>query len=283
MPKYKLSNNLYPFFCYYGGKWRTAKWYANPLYPNIIEPFAGAAGYSLRYPDHQVTLYDTDPAIFGIWDYLIKITPHEIRQLPINVTNVHDLSIPQEAKWLIGFWLNKGTSSPQAKPSAWMRGGTRPNSYWGEIIRERIANQVDRIKHWKVINQSYETANNIPATWFIDPPYQGPCGKHYVCKFEHYDLLSKWCQQRQGQTIVCEQAGATWLPFQHFRTIRTNPSKRGKSKSHEVMWTNLNICPLCIPVTLDHPQTIPHESVNEQTSVLPAAQLDSIQEWLPTT
>jgi hypothetical protein len=29
------------------------------------------------------------------------------------------LDVPQEAKWLIGFWLNKGTTSPCNIPGKW--------------------------------------------------------------------------------------------------------------------------------------------------------------------
>ena len=166
MPKMS-ANNLNPFFCYFGGKWRAAKRYPVPTCARIVEPFAGAAGYSLRYADLNVTLYDLDPAIYGTWDYLIKASADDIRQLPLDVEHVKDLSICQEAKWLIGFWLNKGSSQPYLSPSAWMRSGIRPNSYWGEVIRERIANQIDRIRHWKIINQSYELADDVEATWFI--------------------------------------------------------------------------------------------------------------------
>jgi site-specific DNA-adenine methylase len=52
---------LKPFFCYYGGKWRAAPHYPAPEHDRIIEPFAGAAGYSMRYPQKRVALYEKDP------------------------------------------------------------------------------------------------------------------------------------------------------------------------------------------------------------------------------
>lgn len=238
MPKINLlHNNLYPFFCYYGGKWRAAKRYPKPKHAHIIEPFAGAAGYSLRYPYLNVTLYDTDPAVYGVWSYLLKASKQDILALPLNVQHVDDLSVCQEAKWLIGFWLNKGSTAPSLTPSSWMRSGMRPNSQWGKVIRERIAHQIGSIKHWKVLNKSYEEANNTEATWFIDPPYQGACGKLYRCRFSEYDNLSRWCRSRKGQVIVCENVEATWLPFQPFSTIKTTPGSRGKSRSEEAIWT----------------------------------------------
>ena len=46
-----------PLFCYFGSKYRAAPHYPKPLYPHIIEPFAGAAGYSLllrQPPGHSL-------------------------------------------------------------------------------------------------------------------------------------------------------------------------------------------------------------------------------------
>ncbi len=60
-----------PFFSFYGSKWRDAPRHY-PAYSSIIEPFAGSAGYALRYADLQVTLCDADPVIVGVWSYLIN-------------------------------------------------------------------------------------------------------------------------------------------------------------------------------------------------------------------
>jgi site-specific DNA-adenine methylase len=228
-----------PFFCYYGGKYRAAKKYPTPKYSTIIESHAGAAGYATRYSDHKIILYEIDPTIAGLWSYLIKVTPSEIMSLPLDVENVDTLRITEEAKSLIGFWLNKGTTQPCKKPSAWCRSKIRPNSFWGETIRNRIASQVDAIRHWSVVNSSYEYAPNTKATWFVDPPYQNTCGQHYKYKKIDYSYLGKWCRERSGQVIACEYKGANWLPFKELATIKSNPSKRGKSYSSEVYWSNM--------------------------------------------
>jgi len=230
--------NLYPFFCYYGGKWRVGKRYPAPTKKTIIEPFAGAAGYSIRHHNLDVKLYDVDETICGLWDYLIKSSETEIRNLPTEVKHVDDHKIPQEAKWLIGFWLNKGTTRPNPTPSSWMRSGLRPNSFWGEAIKERIATQVKEIKHWEIHNSSYENCPDVDATWFVDPPYMGDCGRYYRHRLDEYEKLAKWCQSRQGQTIVCERKGADWLPFKPFAKIKSTPGSRGKSYSSEVIWEN---------------------------------------------
>lgn len=227
------------FFCYYGGKWTVAKRYPKPKYGKIIEPFAGGAGYSLRYAHLPVFLYDIDPIIFGIWSYLIKVTPQEIRRLPAQIENVDDFNIPQEAKWLIGFWLNKGTTTPQKKPSSWMKSMYRPKSHWGTMMREVIASQVEYIKHWKIFNQSYENAPDTTATWFVDPPYCGEHGKLYRCKFRDFKNLSVWCKHLQGLVIACEQFGADWLPFAPFAKIQAlKGSQKHDIFSQEVVWVS---------------------------------------------
>ena len=66
-------STMRPFFGFYGGKWRDApKYYPVPEYDTIVEPFAGSAGYSVRYGDRNVVLGEKDDIIFGVWDYLIR-------------------------------------------------------------------------------------------------------------------------------------------------------------------------------------------------------------------
>jgi len=94
-----------PFFTYYGGKWRAAPRYPAPRYSIIIEPFAGSAGYSLRYYDRQVVLVEKDPQIAALWRYLIKATASDFLNLPDvpEGMSVDDLNVCQEARYLIGF------------------------------------------------------------------------------------------------------------------------------------------------------------------------------------
>ncbi len=231
---------LRPFFCYYGGKWRAAPKYQQPIHDTLIEPFAGSAGYSCRNYTKKVILYDLDPVIAGVWDYLINTTSEEILSLPTTITHIDNMNLTQEQRWLIGFWLNKAGTSPGKSPSMWMRDYPCPGAWWGEIIRKRIADQLPYIKHWKIYNQSYDTAPDIEATWFIDPPYDNSAGAKYNFKFKAYPELAEFCKSRKGQAIVCEQEGATWLPFQFFSEIKSAEGKRGKSKSREAVWYNQN-------------------------------------------
>src|ERR1017187_10399378 len=97
----------------FGSKWRIAPRYPAPVCETIIEPFAGSAGYSLRYPHHQVRLYDLDAIVCGIWDYLIKVSEAEVMALPTDIRHVDELrGVPQEGRWVVGFWMNKGTTMP---------------------------------------------------------------------------------------------------------------------------------------------------------------------------
>jgi hypothetical protein len=255
-----------PFFSFFGSKWRVAPYYPKPTYSTIIEPFAGSVGYGLRYPDRKVRLYDADPIICSVWDYLIRVRPEEIRHLPFFVNHIDELDLPQEAKWLIGFWLNKGSVQPSKSPSKWMRDyqTRQPGcTYWSAAVVERIATQVPIIRHWTITQSSYANIPNQTASWFIDPPYQ-VAGRAYRFHDIDYPALGEWCRSRSGQTIVCENAGADWLPFRPFRTIKGLEGARGGKRSVEVIWTNDErpALPAAVPVGIWGPSSNADPVVN---------------------
>lgn len=229
--------NLKPFWRYYGGKWRAAPRYPKPVYDTIIEPFAGGAGYSLRYSDRNVILIDKYPVICEIWRYLIGVSPKEIMSIPY-VEDVRDLPewVPQGGRWLVGFSLNSATVSPcnilssGRKKLRAIRG--KPEG-WTDTLKERIAYQVGFIKHWKIIEGDYKEAPDVYATWFIDPPYNNKAGSYYKAKVNDYESLGKWCKNRGGQVIVCENEGADWLPFTYFGRIKSGMKTQ---YSNEVYW-----------------------------------------------
>lgn len=225
-----------PFFCFYGGKWRAAPHYPAPRFGRVIEPFAGAAGYSTRHHERDVILVEADPVIAGLWRWLISAPPAEILALPLQIPDtVRDLGLAPGPSALIGFWLNKGTVSPRQRPGAWMRQGLRPRSFWGPEIRARIAAQVDAIRHWTVVEGDFTEAPDEEATYFIDPPYVG-AGVHYRKRFDRHAALGDWCRSRRGQVIACENAGATWLPFEPFKVIKATESRTGGKRSAEAIW-----------------------------------------------
>lgn len=230
---------LKPFFTYYGGKYRAAPHYPDPQHPLIIEPFAGAAGYSVRHYTKDVLLIEKDPVVAATWRYLIRATPEEILGLPDirPDQSVDDLRVHQEARWLIGWWLNKGAATSCKTPSAWMRCGTHATSYWGKEVRARIASQVPLIRHWMLYEGTYRDAPDIEATWYVDPPYQ-KAGKHYRVGSATVDYadLADFCRSRKGQVMVCENEGANWLPFRPFRAIKASEGRTGGKVSLEAIW-----------------------------------------------
>lgn len=257
---------LQPFFTYYGGKYRAAPFYPAPLFETIVEPFAGSAGYALRYYDRNIILYELDPRIYGIWDFLLHSKPTDIYAIPTHIKHIDDVKNSQEARWLVqqwisvgktrdiqrpsswmrgalglvGLWLNSGSAQPKNIPTTWMKSGSRVGSFWGEKVKNRIVRQLPYIRHWRIFNKSYEECPNYEnSTWFIDPPYSGHTGKSYRYNKIDYDLLARWCRLRFGQVIVCEGADADWLPFDPLGRIRAthNPNcPNNKAFSNEVIF-----------------------------------------------
>ena len=214
-------------FSYYGSKSKIVDYYPPPKHKRIIEPFAGSARYSLKYWQNDVLLVDKYPVIVGIWNYLIQATKSDILALPDLKTgdNVDTFNISQEEKWLIGFCINGGSAQPKKT--------AKDYNTWGEA-KIRIADDVQKIKHWKVILGSYEDLENEEATWFIDPPYQFG-GEWYVKSTKNIDFykLAEWCQGRKGQVIVCENTKADWLPFKPMVEMQGT-----MFRTTEAIWSN---------------------------------------------
>ena len=245
---------LRPFFTYYGGKWRIAPRYPAPEHDWIVEPFAGSVGYSLRYPHRRVFLVEKNELVYRTWAYLVDVSEAEILGLPdIRVDQtVDDLAVCAEARILIGWWLNGGTAHPCKVPSKWMRsmpemggpGWTTGTGIlaWGERVRQRIAEQLQYIRHWFVLHGSYEDAPDMSSTWFVDPPYNNKAGMYYKYGSDalNFSDLAVWCLSRRGQVIVCENCGADWLPFEPFMEAKANLSSGHNRVTKEAIWCNFD-------------------------------------------
>lgn len=224
-----------PLFPFYGSKWRDARRYGPPRGKIVIEPFAGSAGYSTYYAPDRVMLFDVDPYICGVWDYLIRVSPQEVLSLPdLDVgQSVDSLNVPQEARWLIGYWLNRGSAQPKKTKTAYSARVERQQLVWSQRARERIAVEIEGVRHWTITQGTYDNAPRDPdATYYVDPPY-GDKGKYYRCRDVDLYALGRWCQSLPGRVIACEQVGATWLPFRPLASIKSS-----KGRSHEAIWTN---------------------------------------------
>lgn len=225
-------------FRYLGRKYSYIDEYPEPKHNLIIEPFAGSASYAMRYPDKRVILCEMDKRVYDIWYYIInKATPKRIMRFPIleDGETLHDSKFswmkPVE-KDLMGFFIRTCSSTISRKPSK-LKGYNK----WNEKNRKQLSLDIQKVKHWKIINGSYITLKNYKnATWFIDPPYQGHGGKYYKNGNDgiNYKELAEWCRNRNGQVIVCENEEAKWLPFRPLRKMYQN----GK-KHTEVVWIKL--------------------------------------------
>jgi len=229
---------------YFGSKYATAPLYPEPVHDLIIEPFAGGAGYSLRYWKRNVILIERSPDVCGAWRMILEKGPDAIRRLPLlrPKDDLRKMLLTTDAKRLIGFWVNTATTSPRNKLSSWAldRNQSGESSFWSERTRERLAKLSEAvIGRWKIIHGDYTCAPDIEATWFIDPPYKGALGSHYWGGLSvNFDDLGAWCRARRGQTVVCEQTGADWLPFVHLADVRATSGKFRKGRVNEAIWIN---------------------------------------------
>jgi hypothetical protein len=216
------------FFSYFGSKIKMSRYYGAPRREHVIEPFGGAAGYSTCWEPRRVTLIDKDPVIVGVWRFLQRASPSELMALPSNISSVDQLPgwVCQEAKWLIGFWCNHGLAQPAARRGNWARQARLHRRFWSKTIKARLAAQVERIRHWQIIEGDYSDAPDVDAHWHIDPPYQR-AGKSYSYHGIDYQALSEWCRARRSFAQVCEAGGADWLPFEPLAEIHTHRYRNG--------------------------------------------------------
>ena len=223
-------------FNYYGSKSKIAHHYPQPVYNTIIEPFAGAAWYSLLYYKKNIILNEKYEIIYKIWDYIInKSNPSEILQKTkfrikedLRKTKFNS----EEIRNFIGFCASHGSSSPCNIIQKWSQNKKKGYSTQIENKLIQIIKMSRKIKHWKVILGDYKELPNIEATWFIDPPYQYG-GQRYFISDINYQELSKYCKERRGQVIVCENTKSNWLEFEPLVKIAG-----ARKKSTECIWTN---------------------------------------------
>lgn len=214
-------------FSYYGSKSKIVDYYPPPKYGKIIEPFAGSARYSLKYFDREVTIYDKYEVIIRVWKFLQQATETDIKNLPEPTykQSIEDFNISTDEKLILGFMVARGIASPQKIVQMFCD---------IPLAKRNIIDNLHKIKHWQVEQGCYTDIENIEATWFIDPPYQFG-GEHYrhSSKQINFSELGEWCKQRNGQTIVCENTKADWLPFKPMKDL-----SGAYTKTTEAIWSN---------------------------------------------
>lgn len=222
-------------FTYFGTKASLAKHYRPPAHRTIIEPFAGAAGYSVHFatPQHRVILVERDENLVKLWRRLQADTAADdlmsIQCPPLGAMCTEPLIGGSD---LAFFRAMRGLEFQIT---------TRMVDAW-PVARLKILRALPVIKGFEIIEGDYTDAPDIAATWFIDPPYWKPPDSLVDArggKYTHgaddidYTALGAWCEARRGQVIVCEQEGATWLPFRPFRAA---PTLNTKQRRMEVIW-----------------------------------------------
>lgn len=222
-------------FYYYGRKEKVYKYYPKPKYDLVIEPFAGSAVYSLKNYQKNVIILDKDERIMNIWNYLKSVTSKEILSLPLinfgqSLNDEYFDNLSSVQKDLISFFCNPSSAQPKRSVGKF--------NIWHEKNRKRLSEDVNKIKHWEIMIGDYKDIPNQPATWFIDPPYQGNGGKYYKHGNKNFDYgeLREWVLSRKGQVIVCENSEANWLDFKPLKQLQGQ-----RRKTFEVYWENQNI------------------------------------------
>lgn len=214
-------------FYYYGRKKQLARRYKDPQYDVIVEPFAGSAAYSL-YGDRwkkRVILYEKDPKVAEIWEWLInEATDVSILNLPLlkkGEKSSEFLHIIHAATKMAFKYKTIKTTEVLARN-------------W-EISRRLMSQNIFKVKHWEIHCSDYSDAQNIEATWFIDPPYKGSAGEgyQYGSSLIDYASLSSWALSRRGQVIFCEGSEGNYLPFQ---ALCSSKGVAGKSSKEFVFY-----------------------------------------------
>lgn len=194
-------------FYYYGRKKQIAKHYPKAQFDTIVEPFAGAASYSLFGSNWQkeVILVEKDERVAAIWKWLIEdATPEAISRLP-------DLKVGEKSSEFLHI-IHAATKMAFKYKTIKVTPVLERN--W-EISKRTMALNVHKVKHWKLIIGDYSEAPSVEATWFIDPPYRNEPGEGYQhsSKLIDYEKLAKWVKTRKGQLICCEGEYGDYLPF----------------------------------------------------------------------
>lgn len=214
-------------FYYYGRKKQIARHYPAPSYDVIVEPFAGAASYSL-FQNHwkrRIILIEKDQRVAEIWDWLIHTaTPEQILALP-------NLQVGEKSSEFLHI-IHAATKMAFKYKTIKVTPVLERN--W-EISKRVMAANVHKVKHWELICGDYSMAPEIEATWFIDPPYKSDPGRGYGHGSESLDYgqLGEWALARQGEIICCEGAFGDYLPFKPLLTL---PGVAGKLSKEVIFY-----------------------------------------------
>jgi site-specific DNA-adenine methylase len=222
-------------FSYYGSKSKIVNYYPPPKHKLIIEPFAGSARYSLKYWRNDILLVDKYPVVIEVWKYLQQCTPADILKLPKPLIG-DDLRKYEQLSEIEKKFMGFIVQAAQGKPANTV---TKMSAFYANTsdIRDQIAGELYKIKHWVIMQGCYKDIPNDTCTWFIDPPYQ--YGGQHQYKFNNksinFEHLAEWCKTRNGQAIVCENTKADWMPFKPMVELQG----AANTNTTEAIWSNI--------------------------------------------
>lgn len=223
--QYKTLLGAKVVFYYYGRKKQIARHYPAPQHDTIVEPFAGAAAYSLYDANwkRRVVLIEKDERVAAIWRWLIEqATPEEILRLP-------ELRTGDKSSEFLHI-IHAATKMAFAYKTIKVTPVLARN--W-EISKRVMAANVHKVKHWELTCGDFSRAPDVQATWFIDPPYRHSPGVGYAHGSESidYSALANWALTRKGQVICCEGEYGDYLPF---RPLLLLPGVAGKISQERI-------------------------------------------------
>lgn len=214
---------------YYGAKTKLVHHYPTPKEDLIIEPFAGSARYALKYWERDVLLVDKYDIVVKLWKWLQQCSPNDILKLPSlkKGQNIKEMGFDENELLLMSFYAAGGVERPHMKV-------TKFGEQNSKSFQKKIASNLYKIKHWKIVQGSFEDIPNQKATWYVDPPYQfgGHKYKESNRKID-FEKLGKWCESREGQVIVCENTKADWMDFKPM--VQFNGLRK---TTIEAIWSN---------------------------------------------
>lgn len=223
-------------FYFYGSKKALARRYDAPVFPLVVEPFAGAAAYTIHHllSVDRALLVEKDPRVVELWRRLLAMEPEAVLSLKVPVAGEETadfLHMTAAASNAIGHSRRMTVTERMPDKIKAMRENV------ARVVRQAAAKV-------ELVCGDYRDAPDVEATWFVDPPYQPTRGDGWSqglgyapgCSSREIDYaeLGEWCRSRRGQVIVCEQEGADWLPFRPLWASRDSVAVGRR----EVVWTS---------------------------------------------